>query len=171
MLTSDWPALSTRSKPANRLRIRPGKESARVKETLPESFRGSLKVQRIDTPLSLRHVAQAAAVPAKIIVQKEEASAMASFTESLIKAPETNFGRQRLRESISAPYLKLLKADLPPVPPPKASAPDSTAKSRPKDTLFPQRQLQLHRYAIDFSSGHRIRRLNRTKPSLRPLLV
>lgn len=171
MLTSDLPALSTRSKPANRLRMRPGRESERVKEALPESFRGSLKVQRIDTPLSLRHVVQAAAAPVRNLVQKEEASAMASLTESLSKGPEAYCGRQRLRDSVSAPYLKQLRADLPPVPPPKASAPGSTAKSRPKDPLFPYKPLQLHRYAIDFSSGHRIRRLNRTKPSLRPLLV
>lgn len=171
MLSSDLPGLFTRSKPTNRMRIRQGRESERVKEALPETFRGSLKVQRIDTPLSLRHVVLAAMAPVRPVVQKEEASAMASLTESISKVPEATLGRQLLRESISTPYLKLLRAELPPVHPPKSSAPGSTVKSRPKDPLFPHRQLQLHRNAIDFSSGHRIRRLNRTKPSLRPLLV
>jgi hypothetical protein len=171
MLTSDLPVFANASKATHRLRIRPGRESERVKEALPETFRETLKVQRIDTPLSLRHVVQAPAALLKRIVQKEEASAMASLTESLTKAPEINIGKERLRESTSAPYLKLLSAQLPPVLAPRSSAPGSSTKARPKDPLFLRRQMQLHRHAIDFNSGHRIRLLRRTKPSLKPLLV
>lgn len=171
MLTSDLPMYANASRATLRLRIRPGKESERVKEALPESFRETLKVQRIDTPLSLRHVVQAPAALLKRVIQREEASVMASLTESITKVPEINIGKERLRESTSAPYLKVLSAQLPPVLAPRSSAPGSSTKSRPKDPLIQRRHVQLHRHAIDFNSGHRIRLLRRTKPSLKPLLV
>jgi len=159
MLTNDLPVLQSCARPKQHLRAKWGKESDRVQQPLPELFRGSLKVKGIDLPLSLRHVAQAAAsVPAK-----PEDSAYLSLTERTVKATY----KLPQRKSVSTVFLKIDKAHLPAVHLNKGG----DFKSQSKHLLQLRSQLQLYRYGIDCSSGHRIRQMSRTKPCLRPLLV
>lgn len=159
MLTNDLPALQSCSKPKQRPRVKWGKESERVQQPLPELFRGSLKVKGIDLPLSLRYVTQAA-VPTQA---KQEDSAYLSLTERALKVPD----KLPQRKSISTVVLKIDHAETPRV----HLAKGAEGKTQPKQLLQLRSLLQLYRYGIDCSSGHRIRQINRTKPSLRPLLV
>lgn len=108
----------------------------------------------------------------RVPVSQAEVSVMVSLGESLVKVTEpASIGKISIRQSASTPCIKVMSAELPPVPQPKVAVTNKRAASQSKDNLFLRRQLQLHRFAIDFSSGHRIRLLHRAKPTLRPLLV
>ena len=163
MLTSALPVQQPSSpKPVHRLHLKPGKDPERAKQPLPELFRGALKVKGIDLPLSLRHVRLAAAEEAVTMApRKQEDSAFLSLTERTLKVPH----KPLPRKSISTLLLKV--ANLPSAPLLRGTE----ARTHPKSLLQLRSQLQLYRYGIDCSSGHRIRQINRSKPSLRPLLV
>lgn len=164
MLTSDLPVQQPSSpKPVYRLHLKPGKEPERAKQPLPELFRGALKVKGIDLPLSLRYVKQAAAEAAVIAPVRQEDSAFLSLTERTLKVPY----KPLPRKSISTILLKISNAELPPAPLLRGTE----ARTHPKSLLQLRSQLQLYRYGIECSSGHRIRQINRSKPSLRPLFV
>lgn len=150
-------------KPVYRLHLKPGKEPERAKQPLPELFRGALKVKGIDLPLSLRHVKQVASEAATIAPQKQQDSAFLSLTERTLRVPHQPLPRK----SISTILLEVSNAELPHAPLLRGSE----ARTRPKSLLQLRSQLQLYRYGIECSSGHRIRQINRSKPSLRPLLV
>lgn len=166
----ELPMVAAKPKPVPKAWKHHEKESDRVIEPLPLEFRESLQIQGIHSPLSLRFSAHSVVTPPHAPLMLNAGSAREGFSGSVLKRRK---GSEKLRESASSPFFgSQLAPELPQIFTPRGTAMmQPPAKPPRKDSVLLKKQAVLHRFGVDFSSGHRIRLLRKARPALRPLMI